>query len=370
MKATPSRPVEQLKAAHRFETLRKTLGLEHYADHLERPLAYWALPSDRRLPRALLGRTLGDLLATPFAELAATPGVGQKKIDSFVCLLTRVVDTDPGELAPLARGVDPALAAEGTPQADQKNAAPNGFDPASVSELVWAQWRGTIARCGLEDVPLGRVAPSLQGMTRASWTVPLGEYARRTLAEIRQMKTHGRKRIRAVLEVFYRLHRLLGGAGVPADLALRIQPARMAAIESWIGEVLTAASSPAEEEILARLIHPMLEQLRLDASAQIVSIAEFRLGLAGPVASVREAARSLGLTRARVYQLLDEMQDVFAVRWPAGRAMTRGLASHLGNAPGRTPTARWAQAAVEVFFPPVRRAAARFSAPDKSSSRA
>ncbi len=80
MKFTKSASVEELQVISRFESLRKILLSQQYADHLKKPLAYWALPADRRLPLALLGRTLEDLLQTPFSELSNTPGIGQKKI--------------------------------------------------------------------------------------------------------------------------------------------------------------------------------------------------------------------------------------------------------------------------------------------------
>ena len=98
MKFTKSASVEELQVISRFESLRKILLSEQYADHLKKPLAYWALPTDRRLPLAFLGRTLEDLLQTPFTELSNTPGIGQKKICSFVKLLARAANTDPSEL--------------------------------------------------------------------------------------------------------------------------------------------------------------------------------------------------------------------------------------------------------------------------------
>ena len=88
----------RLQVVSRFEGLRKALLTEAYADHLDKPLAYWALPTDRRLPLALLGRTLRDLLDTPFADFSATPGIGRKKIASLVLLLARAANTDPADL--------------------------------------------------------------------------------------------------------------------------------------------------------------------------------------------------------------------------------------------------------------------------------
>ena len=72
--------VEELQVVSRFEGLRKILLAETYADHVDKPLAFWAMPTDRRLPLAFLGRTLRDLLSMPFVELSATPGIGRKKM--------------------------------------------------------------------------------------------------------------------------------------------------------------------------------------------------------------------------------------------------------------------------------------------------
>ena len=78
-----------------FEAIKRTLLEERYQDRLSKPLAYWALPNDRRLPLAFLNKTIGELVNTPFEELAATPGIGQKKISSLVKLLQRATRDEP-----------------------------------------------------------------------------------------------------------------------------------------------------------------------------------------------------------------------------------------------------------------------------------
>ena len=80
MRMSKANTIEDYRLLSNFESVRKQLMQPQYNDRLEKPLAYWALPNDRRLPLAFLGRTLSDLLETPFEELTATPGVGQKKI--------------------------------------------------------------------------------------------------------------------------------------------------------------------------------------------------------------------------------------------------------------------------------------------------
>jgi hypothetical protein len=212
--------VEELQLVSRFESLRKMLLSEAYTDHIERPLAFWALPTDRRLPLAFLGRKLRDLLNTPFADLSATPGIGRKKIASFVQLLARAANTDPTALP--TEILDPQLKI--APLPTDGLAEGDGFDPTNISEISWAQWRASVVRHGLTSETLGRFAPSLQNMTRVIWNTPLGAYTNSTLAEIRALKTHGEKRIRAVLEVFHAAHVLVSGMGTQEHLVVRILP--------------------------------------------------------------------------------------------------------------------------------------------------
>src|SRR5262245_27487822 len=84
----------EVKLANHFETLKQTLHTQQDASRLNRPLAFWALPSDRRLPTALLGRTLRDLLSQPFPQLASTAGIGHKKLETFIKLLVRATKED------------------------------------------------------------------------------------------------------------------------------------------------------------------------------------------------------------------------------------------------------------------------------------
>ncbi len=355
MRTGSTSAVEELQIIGRFEGLRNMLLSEPYDHHLDKRLAYWALRTDRRLPLAFLGRTLRDLLTTPFAELAATAGIGQKKMASFVQLLSRVADADPNHLP----AIEPA-----TPPAGMPTEATDRCDPMNISEMAWAQWRASVVCHGLGGEALGRFAPSLQDMTRVIWNTPLGEYTSSTLAEIRAMRTHGEKRITAILRVFHAAHTLVAGMGTTDHLVVRIVPRLIDGVEHWTGRMLQRPGIPETEAIRANFIGPLLEQVRIDASRQVVTLAESRLGIGGPLMSVRQAARSLGLTRARVYQLLNEVNDIMMVRWPTGRHQTHELrekfeaeeaqAAQLNG--GAVDLAQFC-AAVELFYPGSRRGA-------------
>jgi len=351
--------VEELQVVSRFESLRNTLLSEAYADHLGKPLAYWALPTDRRLPLALLGRTLGDLLNPPFASLSATPGIGRKKIASLLLLLARAANTDPAELP-----IDILDLQDGAGrQADVLGADADidRFDPATVSEVSWAQWRASVVRHGLSGETLGRFAPSLQNMTRVVWNTPLGVYTSSTLADIRAMKTHGEKRVGAILEVFHVAHTLVAGMGTCDHLVVRIVPRLIDRVEQWTGRALQRPGIPSRQEIFSEFVQPLLGQIRLDAPQQVCLMAETRLGVSGPLTSVRQVARTMGLTRARVYQLLNEINDIMMVRWPTGRHQVHELrekyAAETADSDG-APDLRQFHAAVELFYPGNRRGAA------------
>jgi hypothetical protein len=359
MRLSKTVSVEEFQVVGRFESFRSTLLSADYAQHLGKPLAYWALPTDRRLPLALLGRKLGDLLNTPFASLSATPGIGRKKVASLLLLLARAANTDPAELpSDILDRTDGVAQQVEVLEAD---ADIDRFTPAAVSEVSWAQWRASVVRHGLTGETLGRFAPSLQNMTRVVWNTPLGVYTSSTLAEIRSMKTHGEKRVGAILEVFYVAHSLVAGMGTCEHLLVRIVPRLIDRVDQWTGRALQRPGISSRQEIFAEFIQPLLGQIRIDAPQQVCAMAETRLGVNGPLTSVRQVARTMGLTRARVYQLLNEINDIMMVRWPTGRHQVHELREKYAAEAvdsDSAPDLRQFHAAVELFYPGSRRGAA------------
>ena len=347
MKINRSSAVADYRLNSRFETIRKKLLLERFTDRLQKPLAYWALPSDRRLPLAFLDRTLAELLDTPFEELYQTPGVGQKKIDALVRLLARAAkDGAVAEEAPLAEV--PTVAA----------VVQNGhsFDPTVVSEAIWTRWRAAVARNDLGDVPLGRFAPSLERLPRVLWNAPLDTYLDLSLDEIRRLKTHGQKRVSAVLEVFESLYRVIGhlDPNHPGTLAVRIMPPFVAQIESWIFDVRFDQVPISDDALERQFLAPLLDQVRLDAGEQVADLAAGRLGFNKSGDSVREVARRLGLTRARIYQLLAEVGVIMEVRWPSGASLVQDLIHIVSEHDLSRKNIQQLTAAVDLFFPAAR----------------
>jgi hypothetical protein len=346
MKLTRSTSVLEYKLVSSFENVRKKLLQPKFADRLEKPLAYWALSGDRRLPLAFMGRTLRDLLDTPFEELYATPGIGQKKIHSLIDLLNRATKDQPlGAVAVEAEPTDRNGAAS------EQAAQAGSTDPGIVSEALWERWRASVREFDLGRETLGRFALSLQNLPRVIWQTPLDTYLSLSLDEIRSLKTHGEKRVRAVLEVFGSLHAILARAGRQEHLALKIMPQFARKLELWVESVLNRDSLPTPEELMTSFVEPLVAQSHLDAGEQIAKLVENRLGLRGANSSVRQAARRMGLTRARVYQLLNEVGAVMDVRWPEGRPLVYRMRDKVITATGGRAEYATFLSTVELFFP-------------------
>jgi len=353
MKINKATSVEDYKIVSSFQSLRKTLLEDKFADRLEKPLAYWAMPNDRRLPLAFLGRTIKDLLDTPFEELSATPGIGQKKISSLVKLLSRATKDHP-----------PAVPFGLNDLSEKKSAVVekprrNGtkFDPAIVSEALWTQWRDTVRDRGMGREKLGRLAPTLQALPTVIWHTPLEQYMDYTVAEIRQLKTHGEKRVRVVLEVFYIAHDILSQSNSESHLSIRLVPKFIEPLERWITDATQKPGIPSPEEVREHLAIPLLAQTNTDAGPTIYELSHGRLGIDGPPQSVRDQSKRMGVTRARVYQLLEDCCKVLEVRWPEGQQFLCCLANKIKTEATPDDDVKLFNATLELFYPGKKRLA-------------
>ncbi len=278
MKLNKTASVEELQVISRFESLRKILLSDQYADHRKKPLAYWALPTDRRLPLAFLGRTLEDLLRRAILRTVQHARDRTEKNVLFCDALGAG-----GQYRPLRTAHRPDRPfPSGSPAATATRRRATASTRPRSPKSLWSQWRASVVKHGLGDEKLGRFAPSLRNMTRVIWNTPLEFYTKYTLGEIRAMKTHGEKRIRAILEVFHSLHVLVANMGTQEDLVVRIVPRRIDRVEQWLGQVLQTPGVPEPGEIFDHFVSPLLEQVRTDATQQIASLAENRLGISAP----------------------------------------------------------------------------------------
>lgn len=343
MKPTRSASAEDYTLMSSFRELQEQLSDATLAERLAKPLAYWALPCDRRLPYALLDRNVGDIIRASFRDLSATPGIGRKKMASLIMLLRRVVreDAGPTELDDGQPGLVPVVGR-------------GGFDPAVVSEAVWDQWRATIRRHGLEQERLGRYAPSLRSLPTVIWDKPLGDYLDLSVRDVRELKTHGDKRVRAVLEIFCLIHRTYDCVQPENPLAVRIVPRFLLPVERWIQDELTSDGVPVFQDLRQHLVLPLLNQIAHDGGETIHRLAAGRLAVEGLSESARDQAKQLGVSRARIYQLLETCAQIMAIRWPEGRWQLDALAPKFHSLSDQDPSAIMFRETRSLMFPHVR----------------
>jgi hypothetical protein len=213
-----------------------------------------------------------------------------------------------------------------------KSAAPTvGFDASIVSEALWTNWCETVHHFRLGPEKLGRIAPSLQALPTVIWHTRLEDYSDRSLAEIRRLKTHGEKRVNAVLEIFCTIHEALATATLEENVDVVIVPRFLPPLVRWLNETIRQPELPEVDELHERIVRPLVAQIRVDIGDQVAELAAARLCLDENAPSVKQQAENLGVTRARVYQLLEDCAKVMDVRWPEGRWLLAPLTTRFGT---------------------------------------
>jgi hypothetical protein len=228
--------------------------------------------------------------------------------------------------------------------------APTGFDATIVSESLWAQWCETAQRYGLGPEKLGRLAPSLQALPTVIWHSRLEEYSDRSLAEIRALRTHGEKRVNAILEVFCTVHEALSTATLQENIDVIVVPRFIPPLSRWLMEAIAHPELPPVDELHKHIVKPMVNQIRIDLGEQVAGLAASRLCLDENSPSVKQQAETIGVTRARVYQLLEDCGKVMDVRWPEGRWLLAPLATRFGTSDPET--IGLLHGIIDLFYPP------------------
>jgi hypothetical protein len=331
-----------------YERLRKSL-LEHPdSSRLDKALSYWVLPTDRRLPIAFLDRTLRDLLSLPLDDLMGTPGVGHKKILGFFDLLKRASKAATAD-APFGLSNETAKAAP------KKSAEPSGFDATLVSESLWDSWCETVRRFDMGPEKLGRLAPTLQSLPTVIWHSRLEEYVDLSLSDMRGLKTHGEKRVNAILEVFCTVHEALATATLQENVDIVVVPRFIPPLTRWLMETIAQPELPSFEEVQAHVVKPLVRQISIDLGDLVAGLAGARLRLDDNAPTVKQQAETIGVTRARVYQLLEDCAKVMEVRWPEGRWLLAPLATRFGSSDPET--IGLVHGLVDLFYPAEKSAA-------------
>ena len=84
------------------------------------------------------------------------------------------------------------------------------------------------------------------------------------------------------------------------------------------------------------IVKPLIQQVKIDLGDQVAGLASARLCLDENSPSVKQQAETIGVTRARVYQLLEDCAKAMEVRWPEGRWLFAPLATRFGSSDPET----------------------------------
>ena len=180
------------------------------------------------------------------------------------------------------------------------------------------------------------------------------------MAQIRRLRTHGEKRVRAILEVFCTVHEALSTAVLDEQLDIDLVPRFVPPLERWVLEAMESSAPPTVATLERHVAAPLVKQIENDLGEQVAELATGRLQLDKRAPSVKQQAEKLGVTRARVYQLLEDCGRVMEVRWPEGRWLLAPLAEKLRDG---TPEALGLFHAIrDLFYPEERPQAAGESA--------
>jgi len=337
---------EVLLMQSEFQAVRETLLQSKYVERRRKPIVYWSKPDDRRLPLALIDQTVDQVLAKSFEELCLTRGIGVKKLRMMIELLERAIAGDP-QLPEIESTSSPSVPAQATKIAQ----ALDSFNSRAVTEGQWSKWKTTVAKHRLHGLPLGRLARDLNEITSVIWATPLGNYLPYSLEELRQLKTYGEKRVRSILEVFYTIDLCLSAVPEGGHMALRLEPRYVYEVESAILEMMAQPNPPAAKVIQQSLIKPVLDQLKLDMGQMAYDLVKDRVGSGAKAKAIREQSEEFGLTRARLYQVLEECSLAAHVRWPHGRILLNELMIYLTGRDGQEKVVKQLHQLMITLYP-------------------
>jgi hypothetical protein len=94
-----------------------------------------------------------------------------------------------------------------------------------------------------------------------------------------------------------------------------------------------------------------VQQLAIDAGDTVAQLARGRLGIGANTESVRNQSKALGVTRARVYQMLEECHNVMNIRWPDGRRQLDEFAQWLDENYASAESANLLASFRELLYP-------------------
>lgn len=314
-----SKPFRGSNSERRFLDIQAELSGSD-ATALARPFESWVLATDSHLPQSYLRRSLSEILSSRYEQLVREPGVGAGKIERVLDVLERCA----AELNPDRHPIRESPPSDsGGRQTTVEN----------ITETEWRKWCDRIRLHRLERDNLGRYAGCLNDLPQGLWTVPLGEYANRSLHAIRALPNHGPVRVSDVLKVFARIFESIRENPVEGFLSVRLFAPQIRDVVLWAEGILRSGGIPDEASIRAGFLTPIFALLEEDLGRDKAAMLRRRMGLDGPVETLEQIAIGAGVTRERIRQIAAKAASAIEVRWPEGRYLLDGVYTLFKSSP-------------------------------------
>lgn len=322
-----------LPLERRYRTAREPLAAHPDVLLLDRPLSTWVIASDRYLPQQLLTLPLREVLKLSFEQLNSRRGIGERKLEMLVELISRAQKEIASQIPVDSLENHQQLNGQASfaEQPPIYGSLPSRAE--DITDETWELCSQFIHRHRLHDHPLGRFVRSLSDLSSSYWRTSLSTFTSKSLAEIEATPGYGPSKIRQIVDVVLLLARLLESMPPEATLSIRLLPATIGQVLSWIEQVLAHQEVPDVQTLTECFVEPLLDQVELDLNETTAALLRRRLGIDRPRETLEEIATELGITRERVRQITAKASEVFAVRWPEAKHLMDDFFDYFQAAP-------------------------------------
>lgn len=271
------------------------------------PLLRWVQPEDRGVPFALVRQPVGTLLNSSFEQLADTPGVGLRKLAMLIELLERVRESS----------------CDGSTLAMNSNRHPTMTSKQKTSSLSkrsqWLKDVAAIRRAGLEDVPLGRLAPSLIAIPRSLWETPLSRFTALEYESLFSIPYFGPRRIESVISIVGDTAHIAGQARGSDPLDELVLTPQIQKAQCYLGSWIQSGKKLIYEAVVRELVGTLMEQLAVDNGRRAVVVACHLLNVPLEREYATNGIDVCGIeemSRPRISQIKNDIYEIFKIRWP------------------------------------------------------
>ncbi|MBA4015749.1 MAG: hypothetical protein C0483_01030 [Pirellula sp.] len=263
-----------------------------------RVLSDFVRPGDHFLPLGVLSLSVDSLSQMTIDDLRRLPGVGLVKIRNLLGLSRRVIESK----------AKCEFARPSTHETGTETLASSLSAAHEISELEWSQWREELRELPTVREPIGRYVSRLDELPSGSWFMPLAEFCKLSLRELRELPGYGPRRVGAIIVTIRTLLDLRSAvAHLPAVVATW-ESREIARADAWFVAALNAPSQATYGDLQSEVLEPLTRQIRHDLGAAHVDLA-----LIGK------------LSPSRVRQIRHDLAKAILVRWPRGEQLAQAF---------------------------------------------